>query len=113
MKTIHTLIASAALLLAAGAALAEPVKTRADVQAEVQQARAAGALDQTEATLGNPPVVQTAGLTREQVRAEVVAARAAGTLDTSEADYVPGWNRAKAAKVDARLAAKSGAAQQH
>ncbi|MGV7211237.1 DUF4148 domain-containing protein [Oxalobacteraceae bacterium A2-2] len=112
MKTIQTLIASAAMLLAAGAALAEPVKTRAEVQAEVQQARAAGALDQTEATL-NPPVVQTAGLTRAQVRAEVVAARAAGTLDTSEADYVTGWNRAKAAKVDAQLAAKSGAAQQH
>lgn len=83
---IKQLFASASLLLVAGAALADPVagRTRADVIAEVLQARADGTLDQYEYDQGRTEVRQASKLTREQVRAEVLQARADGTLEQNE-----------------------------
>lgn len=94
------IIASVSLLLAAGAALAEPAElnfpklstaqksevSRAAVQAEVIRARNAGELDLTE--VNYPPLAPSSStLTRAQVKAEVLAARANGELDLNEATY--------------------------
>ena len=84
------IFASVSLLIAAGAAMAEPVGlTREQVRAEAVRARAAGELDITEA---NYPVLQASvsNVTREQVRNEAIAARAAGELDLNETNY-PGF----------------------
>jgi hypothetical protein len=93
-------IATAALLLATGAAFAQSeldtlvqearqqksTLTRDQVKAEVLRARAAGELDFNE--YNYPPVQRTAStVTREQVKAEVLAARASGELDFQEAQY--------------------------
>lgn len=83
------IFASVSLLIAAGAAMAEPVGlTREQVRAEAVRARAAGELDITEA---NYPVLQAtvSHVTREQVRNEAIAARAAGELDLNETNYPP------------------------
>ncbi|MYN10047.1 DUF4148 domain-containing protein [Pseudoduganella aquatica] len=94
------LIASVSLLLAAGAAFAEPAElnfpklnaaqktelSREAVKAEVIRARNAGELELTEVTY--PPLVNTSStLTREQVKADVLAARANGELDLNEVNY--------------------------
>src|SRR5471032_2485368 len=80
------IVASVSLLAIAGAALADSGKTRAQVAAEVVQARAAGLLDTNDATYPVIPAVAST-LTRAQVQAQVVQARAAGQLDTSDATY--------------------------
>ena len=59
--------------------------TRAEVKAEVIRARAAGELDNTEASYPRELVSTAPGLTRAQVRAELLRARAAGELDVNEA----------------------------
>lgn len=98
-KQLFASASASLLLLASGAALAEPAGlnfpqlsqaksslTRAEVQAEVVRARAAGELDFTE--VNYPPAYNVAStLTREQVKAEVIAARAAGELDRPEVEY--------------------------
>ena len=78
--------ASVSLLAVAGVALADSGKTRAEVQAEVIQARAAGQLDTNDATFPVIPAVAST-LTRAQVQAQVLQARAAGQLDFNEASY--------------------------
>jgi hypothetical protein len=83
------IFASVSLLIAAGAAMAEPAGlTREQVRADVMRARASGELDITEA---NFPVVPAtvSHVTREQVRNEAIAARAAGQLDLNETNYPP------------------------
>lgn len=83
------IIASVSLLIAAGAAMAEPVGlTREQVRAEAVRARSAGELDFNET---NYPAVQASvsHVTREQVRNEAIAARAAGELDLNETNYPP------------------------
>jgi hypothetical protein len=105
---IKQLIASASLLLIAGAALADEGKTGAEVLAELQQARAAGQLDQSEAALGRVDS-RPSGLSRAEVKAEVLRARAAGLLDQNEATESIAYQapRAGRAKVDAGLLAKA------
>jgi len=85
MKLKH-IVASVSLLAVAGFAMADSGKSRAEVQAEVVQARAAGLLDTNDATFPVIPAVAST-LTRAQVQAQVVQARAAGQLDTSDASY--------------------------
>ena len=76
------LIALSALVFAAGSAFADDItiandhfstqKTRAEVRAEVLQARAAGQLQfANEATVGTPAVAASSTVTRDQVRAEL------------------------------------------
>ncbi|MBJ7309744.1 DUF4148 domain-containing protein [Rugamonas sp. CCM 8940] len=110
---IKQLIASASLLLIAGAALADDGKTRAEVLAELQQARAAGQLDQSEAALGRLDT-QPSGLSRADVKAEVLRARAAGLLERNEATESIAYQapRAGRASVDASLQATAAAKQQ-
>lgn len=94
------IIASVSLLIAAGAAFAEPAElnfptqaakvqtglTRAQVQADVLQARAEGTLEFSE--VNYPPLVAASTtLTRAQVKADVIAARANGELDLNETNY--------------------------
>jgi hypothetical protein len=86
------LIATAALTaFAATAALADDItvvpaaqslKSRAEVQAEVLQARAQGTLIPAGEHITVKPAAQAAEVqkSRDQVRAEVLAARSAGTL---------------------------------
>jgi len=83
---IKHIVASVSLLAVAGFALADTGKTRAEVQAEVVQARAAGLLDTNDATFPVIPAVAST-LTRAQVQAQVAQARAAGQLDVSDATY--------------------------
>lgn len=83
---IKHVIVSTLMLAAAGGAFADTGKTRAEVVAELMQARADGLLDQNETNYPREyPFVST--LTREQVKAEVLQARADGTLEFNEADY--------------------------
>jgi len=89
MKTVATtLIISAAMF--AGAAQAEQTTTvtRAQVVAELQQARESGQL--TSGELNYPPaIVSSESKSRDQVLAELAAARAAGELSQGELDYPP------------------------
>ncbi|CAN7624860.1 DUF4148 domain-containing protein [Pseudoduganella sp. LjRoot289] len=111
------IIASVSLLFAAGAALAEPTElnfpnlvagqhsslTRAQVQAEVLQARAAGELEFSE--VNYPPLAaSTSALSREQVKAGVIAARATGELDLNDSNY-PSFFDGRAQRPSATLAA--------
>ena len=110
---VKSIIASVSLLVAAGAAFAQGPSgqlTREQVIAETVAARAAGQLDQNEATLNaalfNAP---TSTLTREEVKAQTLAARNAGELDRNEAydDAAYMAPRAKNANVKAQMAAKT------
>ncbi|WP_237174033.1 DUF4148 domain-containing protein [Paracandidimonas lactea] len=82
-----SLVAGAAQAANSDAAVPAP-KTRAQVVAELQEARAQGLLSYGELDY---PVVQQApsSKTRQQVQAELAAARAAGTLSHGELDYPP------------------------
>lgn len=110
---VKSIIASVSLLVAAGTAFAQAPSgqlTREQVVAETVAARAAGQLDQNEATLNaslfNAP---TSTLTREEVKAQTIAARNAGELDRNEAYDDVGYMapRAKNANVKAQMAAKT------
>jgi hypothetical protein len=111
---VTSLIASASLLIIAGAAMADSGKTRAEVVAELNQARAAGQLDQSEAALDRVDA-GARSVSRAQVRAEVLAARAAGTLDRSEATESVAYVAPRQNGADSHMAAKAGgsATQQH
>ena len=63
--------------------------SRAEVQAEVLRARAAGELEVTEAQFPAAPLPERSTVTRAEVRAQVIRARAAGELDVTEAS--PGY----------------------
>ncbi len=90
------LIAAAAALAVSGSVLAQEyvvpdagfvsTKTRAEVNAELAQARSSGALDVTEYDY---PVVRLASVpkTRAQVSAELAQARADGSLEVAEYEY--------------------------
>jgi len=91
------IIAITALAFAGSAATADDItivednfvaaKTRAEVQAEVRQARAAGAAFVSEVDLSTTrPQARTSTLTRAEVQAEVRQARAAGEVFVSEVD---------------------------
>ena len=110
---VKSIIASVSLLVAAGAAFAQPPSgqlTREQVIAETVAARAAGQLDQNEATLNaalfNAP---TTTLSREEVKAQTLAARNAGELDRNEAydDVAYMSPSARKANVKAQMAAKT------
>ena len=60
--------------------------TRAQVQAELAAARAAGTIQQGEETL---VIIGASTRDRADVRAELVAAAAAGTIQRGDATYVP------------------------
>ena len=84
---LKTILASVSLLALAGAAMADTGKTRAEVEAEVIQARAAGTLDVND-TNYPPSAPATSHLTRAEVQAQVLQARADGTLDQqTDPDY--------------------------
>src|SRR5471030_3287398 len=99
MKLKH-IVASVSLLAVAGFAMADSGKSRAEVQAEVVQARAAGLLDTNDATFPVIPAVAST-LTRAQVQAQVVQARAAGQLDTNEANYPASYPQPSVKKTQA------------
>jgi len=106
---IKSIFASVALLAAAGAAMADDGLTRTQVVDATKQAVAAGQTDNSEAALGqvNPA---TTGLTREEVIAATKQALASGQIPRNESyDSLTYMTpRAKAASVDAQLAAKAG-----
>src|SRR5471030_1172541 len=99
MKLKH-IVASVALLAVAGFAMADSGKSRAEVQAEVVQARAAGLLDTNDATFPVIPAVAST-LTRAQVHAQVLQARAAGQLDLNEANYPASYPQPSVKKTQA------------
>jgi len=109
---IKSIIASVSLLVAAGAAFAQAPAgqlTREQVIAETVAARAAGQLDQNEATLNAALFsTPTSTLTRAEVKAQTVAARNAGELDRNEAydDASYMTPRARNPDVKAQMAAK-------
>ncbi|MFW7342383.1 DUF4148 domain-containing protein [Pollutimonas sp. H1-120] len=93
MKTFVTGL-MLSISLVAGVAQATPVdasegKTRAQVVAERQEARALGLLSSGE--LDYPPVTADTSnsKSRQAVLAELAAARKAGTLSSGELDYPP------------------------
>lgn len=110
---VKSILASVSLLLAAGAAFAQGPAgqlTREQVIAETVAARAAGQLDQNEATIDRSFLAASASTrTRAEVVAETIAARNAGELDRNEAydDVSYMTPRAKNANVKAQLAAKT------
>jgi pyruvate/2-oxoglutarate dehydrogenase complex dihydrolipoamide acyltransferase (E2) component len=104
--TITTLAATAALFTLSAQAQTQPL-TRADVNAQLEQARSSGALERMASEgFGLPtPVMRSAapveappaaavqpeapkaqGLTRAEVRAELARARAAGEMDFAAAE---------------------------
>lgn len=110
---VKSIIASVSLLVAAGAAFAQAPSgqlTREQVIAETVAARAAGQLDQNEATLNaalfNTP---TSTLSRDDVKAQALAARNAGELDRNEAydDVAYMSPGARKANVKAQMAAQT------
>ncbi|SFV13566.1 DUF4148 domain-containing protein [Pseudoduganella namucuonensis] len=119
------LIATVSLVLAAGAALAQPADlnypqysgqqksgvTREQVKAEVLRARAAGELDFSEANY-LPPQLAKSTLTREQVKAEVIAARASGALDVNETNY-PTYTDTRAQRAPATVTASAQTQPRH
>lgn len=110
---VKSILASVSLLVAADAAFAQgPAAqlTREQVIAETVAARAAGQLDQNEATINQSFLAaSTSTRSRADVVAETIAARDAGELDRNEAydDVSYMTPRAKNANVKAQLAAKT------
>lgn len=120
---VKSILAAVSLLVAASttsaafAAGPSTGLTREQVIAETVAARAAGELDQSEATFNAALLNQpTATRSRADVKAETIAARDAGQLDRNEAydDASYMTPRPLGASVKAQLAAKtvkSGSAQ--
>lgn len=80
---IKSIIASASLLLVAGAAMADQGLTREQVVADTLAAIQAGKLDNSEAAQDNTKLTASV-VTREQVKSETLAAIAAGKLEHNE-----------------------------
>lgn len=93
MKTFVTGLMLSISLVAgvaqATSAVAPEGKTRAQVVAELQEARAMGLLSSGE--LDYPPVIRDTSnsKSRQTILAELAAARKAGTLSSGELDYPP------------------------
>jgi len=89
MKTLlSALIISASVVAGTAYAGDSSTITRAQVIAELQQARAAGLVSQGE--LDYPPEIKPhSTLSAAQVKADLAAAIAAGKLSTGELDYPP------------------------
>ena len=91
---VKTLIAASAVALLGATQFAvaqEAPKTRAQVQAELVAARAAGQLDHGALEAGLPQAVVKSSKTRSQVKAEFIEAREAGlSFNGSQSDiYQP------------------------
>ena len=90
MKTLATALMLSMSVLAAGAQAAEADQgvTRAQVQAELQQAKVSG--QYTFGEEGYPaPIAQKSSLTSEQVQAELAQAKNAGAVTFGNLDYPP------------------------
>jgi len=90
MKTLATALMLSMSVLAAGAQAAEADQgpTRAQVQAELQQAKVSG--QYTFGEEGYPaPIAQTSSLTSQQVQAELAQAKSAGEVTFGNLDYPP------------------------
>ena len=90
MKTLATALMLSMSVLAAGAQAAEADQgpTRAQVQAELQQAKVSG--QYTFGEEGYPaPIAQTSSLTSQQVQAELAQAKNAGEVTFGNLDYPP------------------------
>ena len=112
MKTTFATLAIAFSAIAAGSAanatttdVVFPHLTRAQVQAELNAARAAGTIQQGEETLVLPSMSTRA---RADVLAELSAAVAAGTIQQGEETYVP-----VSASTQSRAAVKADLAAWH
>ncbi|SHH51515.1 DUF4148 domain-containing protein [Pollutimonas bauzanensis] len=106
MKTlVSALMISATVFAAAAQAADEPVKTRAQVAAELQQAQSAGLLSHGE--LDYPPALPAAsGESRSRVQAELAAAIKAGQISTGELDYPPAATDDHSSKTRAQVKAE-------
>ena len=91
MKSLATALMLSMSVLAAGAQAAEADQgpTRAQVQAELQQAKADGQYTFGELAYPPKPVATTAGKSRDQVRDELAQAEASGNYTFGELDYPP------------------------
>lgn len=94
MKAFASVLMISASLIAGAAQAATstdaPVsKTRAQVVAELQQARAEGLLSTGESDYPAAIQANASQKTRAQVESELVVAEAAGQVSTGEADYPP------------------------
>lgn len=108
MKTLATSLVLSMSLLSAGAYAASPniepnnvpfqgvygqvdadAPTRAQVQADLAQAKAAGLVTYGEQDYPAVQVAAAAGKTREQVKAELAQAKANGQYTFGELDYPP------------------------
>ncbi|SIT20721.1 DUF4148 domain-containing protein [Achromobacter sp. MFA1 R4] len=90
MKTLATALMLSMSVLAAGAQAAEADQgpTRAQVQAELQQAKASG--QYTFGEEGYPaPIVQKSSLSSQQVQADLAQAKNAGQVTFGNLDYPP------------------------
>lgn len=90
MKTLATALILSMSVLAAGAQAAEADQgpTRAQVQAELQQAKVSG--QYTFGEEGYPaPIAQKSSLTSQQVQAELAQAKNAGEVTFGNLDYPP------------------------
>ena len=110
MKTLATALMLSMSVLAAGAQAAEADQgpTRAQVQAELQQAKVSG--QYTFGEEGYPaPIAQHSSLTSQQVQAELAQAKNAGQVTFGNMDYPPVAASASAtslsrAQVESQLA---------
>ncbi|MDS1139362.1 DUF4148 domain-containing protein [Pusillimonas sp. SM2304] len=90
MKTLaSTLMISLAALAGAAQAADEPVKTRAQVVAELQAAQAQGLVSQGELDYPLAQATDSNPKSRADVQAELAAARSANLISTGELDYPP------------------------
>ncbi|MFF7058885.1 DUF4148 domain-containing protein [Achromobacter spanius] len=90
MKTLATALMLSMSVLAAGAQAAEADQgpTRAQVQAELQQAKVSG--QYTFGEEGYPaPIAQKSSLSSQQVQAELAQAKNAGEVTFGNLDYPP------------------------
>lgn len=115
---VKNILASVSLLIAAGAAMAQPAElnfpgaavqqksslTREQVKAEVLAARAAGELDFNDVTYPLQQA-QPSVRTRADVKAEVLVARAAGLLDQNDTNYPINYELPRRPSVTASLQA--------
>ncbi len=110
MKTLATALMLSMSVLAAGAQAAEAdqAPTRAQVQAELQQAKVSG--QYTFGEEGYPaPIAQHSSLTSQQVQADLAQAKNAGQVTFGNMDYPPVAASASAssltrAQVESQLA---------
>ncbi|WP_295644624.1 DUF4148 domain-containing protein [uncultured Methylibium sp.] len=105
-------LATAAALISISAQAQTAPATRADVQAELTRAQAAGELDRGQSEIGGP-ALRTVNTykTRAEVQAELARARANGEMDFAYAEVNGGQlpQRGSVSASDLRLADKKSA----